>query len=59
MESTVWQTAVKGLVAMEAAPDTMIAMASSSITEYRQFLYRLLATSAPRAVTDLKLGMSA
>lgn len=54
-----WQTAVKGLVAMEAAPDTMIAMVSSSITEYRQFLYRLLATSAPRAVTDLKLGMSA
>jgi len=29
MESTVWQTAVKGLVAMEAAPDTMIAMCSS------------------------------
>jgi hypothetical protein len=28
MESTVWQTAVKGLVAMETAPDTMIAIVS-------------------------------
>ena len=44
---------------METAPDTMVAIVSCVNQQIREFDCQLLATSAPQAVTDLKLGMSA